>query len=108
MSHSYSVLSRGGTAKPLSAPQIRALHAIEDTQVFYKPWFGVLSGVRADTFEVLEVNGLVRILGEPENPDKPERHHRHLVVLTDLGHVALARAPEVGPGPPPGGFRRRR
>lgn len=99
------ILSRSGYPKPLTAPQIRALKVIDEELVYFRSRFGDVLGIRADTFEVLERNGLVKVVDEADNPGQLERH---AVRLTDFGREALDRAPEVGPGPPPGGFRRRR
>lgn len=89
MSGGVKIRSRAGVLKPISPAQLDALAVIETGIAYYRPWFGGFMGVRTDTYEVLERNGLVKTLGEPANPDQPERRHRFPVALTDAGRAAL-------------------
>lgn len=69
----------------LSDAQRRALALIADGQVYYKPTFERVFGIRGDTLEALERRGLAEIADRPENPDARVIGQRHRVQLTAAG-----------------------
>lgn len=86
---SVTIKSYAGYAKPISQAQVEALRVVEGGDVFYKPSWGRVFGVRNDTYEVLERNGLVEVLDEPENPEALPRSQRHAVRLTERGREVV-------------------
>jgi hypothetical protein len=74
----------------LSDAQRRALALIADGQVYYKPIFGRVFGIRAGTLEALERRGLAEIADQPENPDARGIGQRHRVRLTAAGREAVS------------------